>query len=127
MQHLPVVFDVHRITFIDDDVGGAVETGTFLARSVAGNLSVMGPSQLSLEQGLEVPALADIFLRNVSRLMSPRSRTMTMPPCRTVRVPVLEFPVGASQLMFKSESMPAVSLSGYARTPAAIGVHDCVP
>ncbi|NGX44870.1 MAG: hypothetical protein K940chlam2_00010 [Chlamydiae bacterium] len=63
MQHLPVVFDIWRITFLDDDVGGAVETGTYLARGVAGNLSMMGPSQMSLEQGLEVPALADIFLR----------------------------------------------------------------
>lgn len=63
MQHLTVVFDIWRITFNDDVGGGAVETGTYLARGVAGNLSVKGPSQMSLEQGLEVPALADIFLR----------------------------------------------------------------
>lgn len=63
MQHLPIVFDIHRITFIDDDVGGAVETGTYLARGVAGHMNTKGPSQMSLEQGLEIPALADIMLR----------------------------------------------------------------
>ena len=62
-QHLVVVFDLIRITWRDDAGGGAVETGTTLARNLMGHINVLGPSQLSLEQGLEVPVLADVIVR----------------------------------------------------------------
>ena len=62
-EHLVVVFDLIRITWIDDVGGGGVETGTVLARSLRGHINILNPSQLSLEQGLEVPVLADVILR----------------------------------------------------------------
>jgi hypothetical protein len=71
MQGLVVIFDIHRITFQDDDVGGAVLTGTVIASSVRGHLNVLNPSQMSLEQGLEVPRLADVLIR-------PRAGSLTI-------------------------------------------------
>src|SRR3990167_7320699 len=62
-EHLVVVFDLIRITWQDDSDGGGVETGTVLARNLRGHINVLNPSQLSLEQGLERVALADVILR----------------------------------------------------------------
>lgn len=63
-EHLVVVFDLHRITWQDDAGGGAVETGTVLASNLRGHINVLNPSQLSLEQGLERVAIADVILRS---------------------------------------------------------------
>lgn len=63
MQGLTVVFDLHRITWQDDDVGGAVQTGTVLGSNLRGIINVRNPSQLALEQGLETPVLADVIIR----------------------------------------------------------------
>jgi hypothetical protein len=71
MQGLNVRFDIVRLSYIDDDVGGAVETGTFVARSVPGRIHVLPPSTQSLEAGIESPAIADIFMR-------PRPGTLTI-------------------------------------------------
>lgn len=71
MHGLNVRFDVIRLSFIDDAGGGAVETGTVVASSVPGRIDVKLPSQLSLEQGLETPVVADVILR-------PRPRTLTV-------------------------------------------------
>lgn len=65
MQTLLSKFDVHRITFIDDAVGGATETGTVVASSVPGHIHVRQPSQIMLEQGLETPTICDVFLRPI--------------------------------------------------------------
>lgn len=71
MEGLVVVFDVWRITFQDDDVGGAEATGTVVAESVRGMMNVMLPSQQSLEQGFEAPRIADVLLR-------PQAGTLTV-------------------------------------------------
>lgn len=63
MQHLVTVFDVHQVNINDDDVGGAVETGTVTFQGLRGQINLLQPTQAGLEQGLETPALADIFLR----------------------------------------------------------------
>lgn len=46
-------------------------TGTVIASSVRGHLNVLNPSQMSLEQGLEVSRLADVLLR-------PRAGSLTI-------------------------------------------------
>ena len=71
MQGLNVRFDIVRLSYIDDDTGGGVETGTFVARSVPGRIHVLPPSTQSLEMGIESPAIADIFVR-------PRPGTLTI-------------------------------------------------
>ncbi len=71
MQGLNVRFDIIRLSYIDDDVGGSVETGTVVASSIPGRISVLAPSVQSLEMGIETPAIADIFLR-------PRPGTLTI-------------------------------------------------
>ncbi len=71
MQGLNVRFDIIRLSYIDDDIGGAVETGTFVARSVPGRIQVLPPSTQTLEVGIESPTIADIFLR-------PRPGTLTI-------------------------------------------------
>jgi len=63
MQNLHMKFTIYRVSFIDDEVGGAVETGTVLASNIRGYMDIRPPSQLMLEQGLETPRIADIFLR----------------------------------------------------------------
>jgi hypothetical protein len=63
MEGLVVLFDVWRITFQDDAVGGANATGTVIAESIRGQMDVKLPSQQSLEQGLEAPRIADVLLR----------------------------------------------------------------
>ncbi len=63
MQHLVTVFDIHQINTIDDVGGGAVETGTVTFQGIRGQINLLSPTQASLEQGLETPALADVFLR----------------------------------------------------------------
>ncbi len=71
MEGLNARFDVVRLTFQSDDVGGAVETGTFIARNVPGRLDVSMPSQQSLEQGLETTVIGNFILR-------PRPGTLTI-------------------------------------------------
>jgi hypothetical protein len=71
MEGLNVRFDIYRLSYIDDDVGGAVETGTVVASNIPGRISVMAPSQQSLEMGFETPLVADIYLR-------PRPGTLTI-------------------------------------------------
>jgi hypothetical protein len=63
MQHLVVKFDVIQVNFVDDAVGGSVETGTVVARTVPGHMDVKLPSQMALESGLETPVIADVLLR----------------------------------------------------------------
>lgn len=63
MQGLVVVFDVVRMTWTDDDVGGAVQTGTVVGESIQGMLNVLAPTRIALEQGLETPRIADVLLR----------------------------------------------------------------
>ncbi len=73
MQGLNVKFDIIRLSYFDDDVGGAVESGTTVASSVPGRIDLIQPSQQSLEVGLEVPIMADFFIR-------PRPGTLTIFP-----------------------------------------------
>lgn len=55
---LNVRIDVYRITEEDDDeVGGAVITGTILFDTVEARLQALKPSSLLLQQGLEVDSL----------------------------------------------------------------------
>ena len=71
MEGLNVRFDIIRLSYFDDDVGGAVESGTTVASTIPGRIDLIQPSQQSLEVGLEVPIMADIFLR-------PRPGTLTI-------------------------------------------------
>ncbi len=71
MEGLNVRFDIYRLSHIDDDVGGAVETGTVVASNIPGRIALLAPSQQSLEMGIETPLIADIFLR-------PRPGTLTI-------------------------------------------------
>ncbi len=71
MEGLNVKFDIYRLSYIDDDVGGAVETGTVVASNIPGRISILAPTQQSLEMGIETPLIADIFLR-------PRPGTLTI-------------------------------------------------
>ncbi len=71
MEGLNVKFDIYRLSYIDDDVGGAVETGTVVASNIPGRIALLAPSQQSLEMGIETPLIADIFLR-------PRPGTLTI-------------------------------------------------
>jgi len=74
MHGLNVRFDVIRVGFMDDDVGGAVETGTVVGSSIPGRIDVKLPSQLSLEQGLEAPLIADVILRPMPGTLTIRER-----------------------------------------------------
>jgi hypothetical protein len=47
----------------DDSVGGAVITGTPVANNLLMSIYSRRPSQMSLEQGLEVPALYDATVK----------------------------------------------------------------
>ena len=71
MQHLVTRFDIYRITFTDDVVGGAAETSTLVYGNIRGTLLIRPPSQLLLEQGLETPRVADVIIR-------PRPGTATL-------------------------------------------------
>ncbi len=56
--------DIIRISYGDDDeVGGAVVTGSCVYSDLAVAISPRRPSQSSLEQGLEVPGLYDLTCR----------------------------------------------------------------
>lgn len=63
MQNLNMRFDLVQVSFIDDAVGGSVETGTVVARSIPGVLDIDVPTQAALEQGLEVSRVGTICLR----------------------------------------------------------------
>mgnify|MGYP001575988415 CR=1 FL=1 len=64
-EHLVVVFELIRIAWQDDVGGGGVETGTVMTSGLRGHINVLNPSQMSLEQGLETPVIADVILRGV--------------------------------------------------------------
>jgi hypothetical protein len=50
--------NIWRIEFpIDDEVGGAVVTGTLVYRNVRGRLEEAKPQMLLLQQGLEIPRI----------------------------------------------------------------------
>jgi hypothetical protein len=63
MEGLNVRFDIIRLSYFDDDVGGAVESGTTVASAIPGRINLIQPTQQSLEVGLEVPIMADVFIR----------------------------------------------------------------
>ncbi len=46
----------------DDDVGGAIVTGTLAYADIAGRLSPRRPSQMMLEQGLETERIFDLII-----------------------------------------------------------------
>jgi len=71
MQHLVTKFDVYRITFADDSVGGAEATSSLTYKNIRGTMLIRPPSQLLLEQGLETPRVADVIIR-------PRPGTATL-------------------------------------------------
>jgi len=68
------LFQVHTITQgADDDVGGAVLTGTVSAFCVWGSFVENTPSMLLLEQGIEVKNTATIIIREFSQGPTPRA------------------------------------------------------
>ena len=61
---LNVRIDVYRIDEDDDDVhGGAVVTGTILYEDVSARLQALKPSDLLLQQGIEVDSLFRLMAR----------------------------------------------------------------
>jgi hypothetical protein len=78
MEGLNVRFNVIRMAFQDDDVGGAVETGTVVATNQRGRLDLLLPTQLSLEQGLETPLMADVILRPMPRTLIVKERDQVL-------------------------------------------------
>lgn len=63
MHGLNTQFSVTRMSQASDDqIGGAVFTGTVTNQCVRGHLHVREPSQLAIEQGLETPNQADAFV-----------------------------------------------------------------
>jgi len=68
-------FDVWRVNYgNDDEVGGAVITGTCVYPDVMGRAQVEEPSQLLLQQGLETPLI--ITLTVVPGTLDIRERDM---------------------------------------------------
>ena len=63
MQGLNTQFNVWQMSQAsDDEVGGAVFTGTITDNCIQGHLRVNTPSQLLIEQGLETKITADAFV-----------------------------------------------------------------
>lgn len=59
--------DIYRMTEQTDDVvGGAVPTGTVVHQNVPASLSARTPSQILLEQGIEVNRLYDLVVQGQS-------------------------------------------------------------
>jgi hypothetical protein len=60
---LNIRIDVWQMsTVADDDVGGAMITGTVLTQDLEARLSPRRPSQLMLEQGLETERIFDLIV-----------------------------------------------------------------
>lgn len=63
MQGLNLTISIHQNNYAaDDDVGGAVITGTVAYSGVAARVSARRPTQQALEQGLEVNRLFDCII-----------------------------------------------------------------
>jgi len=82
MEGLNVRFDIVRMSFIDDDVGGSVETGTVVASNVRGRIDLLLPTQIGLEQGLEKTMIADVILRPLpgSLIVKERDQILLVSP-----------------------------------------------
>jgi len=63
MQGLITTFDVYTMKYTSDDSGGGAVIAPSGTATLKGHLNILNPSQLALEQGLETPVLADVFIR----------------------------------------------------------------
>jgi hypothetical protein len=79
---LNIKIDVWRMsTAADDEVGGAVVTGTVAYQDLAARLSPRRPSQLMLEQGLETERIFDLIVTGHDVTMRERDEVeVTWPP-----------------------------------------------
>lgn len=64
IQGLNLKVDITRMNYAnDDDVGGSTYTGTTVYSDFPASIFARRPSQISLEQGLEVEAIYDMTMR----------------------------------------------------------------